>query len=90
MFPEQGRSHAEEVKWIVGVAKESRERGARQGIGSRGRRQSHAGSEGAVGQMVVEIDADAVSVLGMLKQEPGAVEGLLAGSTDVAGWFIFI
>ena len=40
--------------------------------------------------MVVKVDADAVNVLGMLKQEPGTVEGLLTGSTDVAGWLIFI
>lgn len=31
-----------------------------------------------------------MSVLGMLKQEPGTVEGLLTGSADVAGWLIFI
>lgn len=90
MFPEQGCSHAEEVKWIVGVTKKSRERGTRQGVGSRGWRQSHARGERAVGQMVVEIDADAMSVLGMLKQEPSAGEGLLAGRTDVAGRFVFI
>lgn len=90
MFPEQGRSHAEEVEWVVGVAKESGERGSGQGFSARGRRQSHAGSEGAVGEVVVQVDADAMSVLGMLKQEPGAVEGLLTGSADVAGWLTFI
>lgn len=40
--------------------------------------------------MVVQVDADAMSVLGMLKQEPGAGEGLLTGSADVAGRLIFI
>lgn len=78
------------MKWVVGVTEESGERGAGQGISTRGWRQSHAGSEGAVGQVVVQVDADAVSVLGMLKQEPGTGEGLLTGSADVAGWFIFI
>lgn len=90
MFPEQGRGHAEEVEWVVGVAEESGERGTGEGVSARGWRQSHAGSEGAVGWVVVQVDADAVSVLGMLKQEPGAGEGLLTGSADVAGWLIFI
>lgn len=90
MFPEQGCSHTEKVERVVGIAKESRERGARQGISSWGWRQSHTGSEGAVDWMVVKVDADAMSVLGMLKQEPGAVEGLLTRSTGVAGWLIFV
>lgn len=90
MFPEQGRSHAEEVEWVVGVTKERWKRGAGQGFRAWGWRQSHTGSEGAVDWVVVQIDADAMSVLGMLKQEPGAGEGLLTGSADVAGWFIFI
>lgn len=90
MFPEQGRSHAEEVKGVVGVTEESGERRAGQGISTRGRWQSHAWSEGAVAWLVVQVDADAMSVLGMLKQEPGTGEGLLAGSADVAGWLIFI
>lgn len=89
MFPEQGRGHAEEVEWVVGVTEEGGERGAGQGIDARGRRQGHAGSEGAVDGVVVQVDADAMSVLGMLEQEPGAGEGLLTGGADVAGWFIF-
>lgn len=40
--------------------------------------------------MVVQVDANAMNVLGMLKQEPGAGEGLLTASADVAGWLIFI
>lgn len=90
VFPEQGRSHAEEVEWVVGVTEESGERRAGQGISTRGWRQSHARSEGAVAWLVVQVDADAMSVLGMLKQEPGTGEGLLTGSADVAGWLIFI
>lgn len=39
--------------------------------------------------MVVQVDADPMNVLGVLKQKPGTGEGLLTGSTDVAGWFIF-
>lgn len=90
VVPEQGRGHAEEVEWVVGVTEERGERRAGQGIGARRRRQRHARSEGAVAWLVVQVDADAVSVLGMLKQEPGTGEGLLTGSADVAGWLIFI
>lgn len=90
MFPEQGGGHAEEVEGVVGVAEEGGERGARQGVGTRGRGQGHARGEGAVGEVVVQVDADAVGVLGVLEQEPGAVEGLLAGGADVAGRLIFI
>ena len=53
MFPEQGRSHAEEVEWVVGVTKESGERRTGKGVSTRGWGQSHAGSEGAVGWVVV-------------------------------------
>lgn len=31
-----------------------------------------------------------MDVLGMLKQEPGTVKGLLTGSADVAGRLVFI
>lgn len=90
MFPEQGRSHAEKVEWVVGVTEEGGERRAGQDISTRGWRQSHAWSERAVAWLVVQVDADAMSVLGMLKQEPGTGESLLTGSADVAGWLIFI
>lgn len=40
--------------------------------------------------MVVQVDADTMNVLGMLKQEPGAGKGLLTAGADVAGWLIFI
>lgn len=90
MFPEQGCSHAEEVEWVVGVTEESGKRGARKDISTWGWRQSHAGSKGAVSQVVVQVDADTMNVLGVLKQEPGAGEGLLTAGADVAGWLIFI
>lgn len=89
MIPELGCSHAEEVEWVVGITEESGERGTGQGVSSWRWRQSHAGSEGAVGWVVVQVDADAMSVLGVLKQKPGTGEGLLTRSTDVAGWLIF-
>lgn len=90
MFPEQGCSHAEEVEWVVGVTEKSWERRAGQSISTWRWRQSHARGEGAVAWLVVQVDADAVSVLGMLEQEPGTVEGLLTGSADVAGWLVLI
>lgn len=40
--------------------------------------------------MVVQVDADAMDVLGMLEQEPSAVERLLTGRADVAGRLILI
>lgn len=89
MIPELGCSHAEEVEWVVGITKESGERGTGQGVGSWGWRESHAGGEGAVDRVVVQVDADAMGVLGVLKQKPGTGEGLLTRSTDVAGWLIF-
>lgn len=90
MFPEQGRSHAEEVEWVVGVTKKSGERGPGQGFSTWGWRQSHAWREGAVDWVVVQVDANAMNVLGMLKQEPGAGEGLLTARADVAGRLTFI
>lgn len=89
MIPELGSSHAEEVEWVAGITKESGERGTGQGVSSWGWRKSHAGSEGAVDWVVVQVDADAMGVLGVLKQKPGTGEGLLTRSTDVAGWLIF-
>lgn len=77
------------MEWVVGVTEESGEGGAGQSVSTWGWRQSHAGSEGAVDWVVVQVDADAMSVLGMLKQKPGAGEGLLTGSADVAGRLIF-
>lgn len=53
MFPEQGRSHAEEVEWVVGVTEESGERRSGERIGARRGRQGHAWGEGAVAWMVV-------------------------------------
>lgn len=53
MFPEQGRSHAEEVEGVVGVTEESGERRSGERISTWRWRQSHAWSEGAVAWMVV-------------------------------------
>lgn len=39
--------------------------------------------------MVVQVDTDAVRVLSMLQQEPGAGESLLACGADVARGLIF-
>lgn len=50
---------------------------------------SHAGGEGAA-RFALQIDAEAVGVLGMLEQEPGTGEGLLTGGAGVAAGLIFI
>lgn len=90
MFPEERCGHAQKVEGVVGVAEESGQRRARQGIGTRGWGESHARGEGSVGQVVVQVDSDAMDVLCMLQQEPGAGEGLLTGGADVAGRLTFI
>lgn len=50
---------------------------------------SHAGGEGAA-RFALQIDAEAVGVLGVLEQEPGTGEGLLTGGASVAAGLIFI
>lgn len=50
---------------------------------------SHAGGEGTA-RLALQIDAEAMGVLGMLEQEPGTGEGLLAGGAGVTAGFIFI
>lgn len=50
---------------------------------------SHAGGEGAAG-LTLQIDAEAVGVLGVLEQEPGTGEGLLARGAGVTAGLIFI
>lgn len=50
---------------------------------------SHAGGEGAA-RLALQIDAEAVGVLGMLEQEPGTSEGLLACGAGVTAGLIFI
>lgn len=50
---------------------------------------SHTGSQGAA-RFALEIDAEAVGVLGMLEQEPGTGEGLLTAGAGVASGLIFI
>lgn len=53
------------------------------------RSSSHAGGEGAA-RLTLQIDTEAVRVLGMLEQEPGTGEGLLASRTGVTAGLIFI
>lgn len=50
---------------------------------------SDAGGEGAA-RLALQIDAEAVGVLGVLEQEPGTGEGLLAGGAGVTAGLIFI
>lgn len=49
----------------------------------------HARGEGAT-RLALQIDAEAVGVLGMLEQEPGTGEGLLAGGAGITAGLIFI
>lgn len=50
---------------------------------------SHSRGEGAAG-FTLQVDAEAVGVLGMLEQEPGTGEGLLTGGAGVAAGLIFV
>lgn len=50
---------------------------------------SDAGGEGAAG-LALQVDAEAVGVLGVLEQEPGTGEGLLARGAGVTAGLIFI
>lgn len=53
------------------------------------RSSSHTGGE-RTARLTFQIDAEAVCVLGMLEQEPGTGEGLLARRTGVTAGLIFI
>lgn len=50
---------------------------------------SHAGGERAA-RLAFQVDAEAMGVLGMLEQEPGTGEGLLARGAGVAARLVFI
>lgn len=53
------------------------------------RSRSHAGREGCA-WFALQIDAKAMGVLGVLQQEPGTGEGLLAGGAGITARLIFI
>lgn len=50
---------------------------------------SHAGREGRA-RFALQVDAKAVGVLGVLQQEPGTGEGLLAGGAGVTARLVFV
>lgn len=50
---------------------------------------THTRGEGTA-RFALQIDAEAVGVLGMLEQEPGTGEGLLTGGAGVTAGLIFI
>ena len=53
-----------------------------------GWRHSETRGEGGAGGVGLQINADAVGVLGMLQQEPGTGKGLLTGGTYVVGGLV--
>lgn len=57
-------------------------------IGTHSRRGTNSRCEGTP-SLTLQVDAEAVSVLGMLQQEPSAAEWLLTGCTGVAAGLIF-
>lgn len=50
---------------------------------------SHAGGEGAA-RFALQVDTEAMGVLGMLEKKPGTGEGLLTGGAGVTAGLIFI
>ena len=57
------------------------------GAPAQGGRPAHARGEGAA-VFALKVDAEAVRVLGVLQQEPGAAVALLAGGAGVGGWLL--
>lgn len=75
-LPEQGARHPQQVEGVV-VPKKVGEGGLRDGVIAHRWRHSDAWGEGCAGGVGLQVYANAMGVLGMLQQEPGAGEGLL-------------
>lgn len=88
VVPQNGACHAQQVEGVA-VPKKIHEWGLRYGLRSERRRDGEPGRERAAGRPGLQVDAEAVRVLRMLQQKPGAVEGLLACCANVAGRLIF-
>ena len=86
-LPKQGTRHPQEVEGVV-VPEKVGEGGLRDGVVTHGWRHSDAWGESCAGGVGLQVDANAVGVLGMLQQEPGAGEGLLTCGTYIAGRLI--
>lgn len=86
-LPEQGARHPQEVEGVI-VAQEAGEGGLGDGIVAHRWGHADAWGEGCAGGVGLQVNTNAVDVLGMLQQEPGAGEGLLTRGTYVAGRFV--
>lgn len=75
-LPEQGARHPQQVEGVV-VPEKVGEGGLWDGVIAHRWRHSDAWGEGCAGGVGLQVYANAVGVLGMLQQEPGAGEGLL-------------
>lgn len=75
------------MKGIV-VPKKVGEGGLWDGVIAYGWRHCDAWGEGCVGWVGLQVNANAMGVLGMLQQEPGTGEGLLTCGTYVIGGLI--
>lgn len=83
-FSEQGPRHPQQTEGVV-LPQEVGEGRRGDGVADHGgRRHADARGEGRAGRVGLQVDADAMAVLDMLQQEPGAGEGLLTGGADVA------
>lgn len=88
VVPQDGAGHAQQVEWIA-IPQEIHEWGLCHGLRPKWRRDGEPGRERGAGWPRLQVDAEAMRVLRMLQQEPGAVEGLLACCANVAGRLIF-
>lgn len=83
-FSEQGPRHPQQTEGVV-LPQEVGEGRRGDGVaGDHGGRHADARGEGRTGRVGLQVDPDAMAVLDVLQQEPGAGEGLLTGGADVA------
>lgn len=88
VVPQDGARHAQQVERIA-VPQEIHEWGLRHGLRPERWRDGEPGRERGAGRPRLQVDSEAMRVLCVLQQEPGAVEGLLACCANVAGRLIF-
>lgn len=85
-LPEKGACHPQEVEGVI--VPEKVKRGLWDGVTAHGGRHRDAWGESCAGGIGLKINANAMDVLGVLQEEPGAGEVLLTCGTYIAGGLI--
>lgn len=85
-FPEKGACHPQEVEGVI--VPEKVKRGLWDGVTAHGGRHRDAWGESCAGGIGLQVNANAMDVLGVLQEEPGAGEVLLTSGTYIAGGLI--